>query len=140
MEAESLIFLGLGLILGFIANMTWANCIKGKKKKVKTDDDDDNEWEDDESSEEEDEQGLYGPLLQRNGQPKMIDDSELFAQYPIGEDLKMMLVVRNDLKMGKGKIGAQCGHATLGAYNRAKKMTAGSKYWTTVMERWTWGG
>ena len=69
-----------------------------------------------------------------------MDDSELFAQYPIGEDLKMMLVVRNDLKMGKGKIGAQCGHATLGAYNRAKKMTAGSKYWTTVMERWTWGG
>lgn len=28
----------------------------------------------------------------------------------------MILVVRNDLKMGKGKIGAQCGHAAVGAY------------------------
>jgi peptidyl-tRNA hydrolase len=28
----------------------------------------------------------------------------------------MVLAVRADLKMGKGKIGAQCGHATLGAH------------------------
>lgn len=32
------------------------------------------------------------------------------------EDFKMVLVVRNDLKMGKGKIAAQCSHATLGLY------------------------
>ena len=31
----------------------------------------------------------------------------------------MILVVRNDLKMGKGKIGAQCGHAAVGAYQTA---------------------
>lgn len=41
------------------------------------------------------------------------------------EDYKMVLVVRNDLKMGKGKIAAQCSHATLGLYkklmNRATK-------------------
>ncbi|KAL2540362.1 Peptidyl-tRNA hydrolase II (PTH2) family protein [Abeliophyllum distichum] len=41
------------------------------------------------------------------------------------EDFKMVLVVRNDLKMGKGKIAAQCSHATLGIYkklvNRAPK-------------------
>ncbi|KAK4384742.1 Peptidyl-tRNA hydrolase 2, mitochondrial [Sesamum angolense] len=40
-------------------------------------------------------------------------------------DFKMVLVVRNDLKMGKGKIAAQCSHATLGLYkkilNRAPK-------------------
>ena len=36
-------------------------------------------------------------------------------------EMKMVLVVRSDLKMGKGKIGAQCGHAVLGAY---KKMVA----------------
>ncbi|XP_031485263.1 uncharacterized protein LOC116254202 isoform X2 [Nymphaea colorata] len=29
-----------------------------------------------------------------------------------------VLVVRNDLKMGKGKIGAQCSHATLGLYKK----------------------
>jgi len=32
------------------------------------------------------------------------------------KDVKMVLVVRDDLKMGKGKIGAQCGHATLGVF------------------------
>lgn len=43
----------------------------------------------------------------------------------IRADFKMVLVVRNDLKMGKGKIAAQCSHATLGLYkklhNRAPK-------------------
>jgi PTH2 family peptidyl-tRNA hydrolase len=34
-----------------------------------------------------------------------------------------VLVVRNDLGMGKGKIGAQCGHATLGAYKLACRRT-----------------
>ncbi|CAG7890726.1 hypothetical protein BRARA_A03849 [Brassica rapa] len=31
---------------------------------------------------------------------------------------KMVLVARNDLKMGKGKIAAQCSHATLGLYKK----------------------
>ncbi len=34
----------------------------------------------------------------------------------------MVLVVRTDLGMGKGKIAAQCGHATLGAYKKAVKI------------------
>eukprot|EP00246_Nothoceros_aenigmaticus_P017276 TRINITY_DN8342_c0_g1_i3.p1 TRINITY_DN8342_c0_g1~~TRINITY_DN8342_c0_g1_i3.p1 ORF type:complete len:170 (-),score=35.25 TRINITY_DN8342_c0_g1_i3:500-1009(-) len=34
------------------------------------------------------------------------------------EEFKMVLVVRNDLKMGKGKIAAQCSHATLGLYKK----------------------
>lgn len=37
------------------------------------------------------------------------------------EELKLVLVVRQDLKMGKGKIGAQCGHASVGIYRRAVK-------------------
>lgn len=36
---------------------------------------------------------------------------------------KMIMCVRTDLKMGKGKIAAQCCHATLGAYKRALKRT-----------------
>jgi PTH2 family peptidyl-tRNA hydrolase len=32
------------------------------------------------------------------------------------EDCKMVLVVRMDLKMDKGKMAAQCGHATLACY------------------------
>ena len=31
---------------------------------------------------------------------------------------QMVLVVRNDLKMGKGKAAAQCSHATLAAYKQ----------------------
>lgn len=37
------------------------------------------------------------------------------------EEHKMVLCVRRDLKMGKGKIAAQCGHATLGAYKKSVK-------------------
>ena len=37
------------------------------------------------------------------------------------DELKMVLVVRNDLKMGKGKAAAQCSHATLGCYKKATK-------------------
>lgn len=42
----------------------------------------------------------------------------------------MVLVVRNDLKMGKGKIGAQCGHASVGAYQ------TGLQKFKPVMRRW----
>ncbi|MBN2127081.1 MAG: peptidyl-tRNA hydrolase [Candidatus Diapherotrites archaeon] len=36
---------------------------------------------------------------------------------------KMLILVRNDLKMGKGKIAAQCGHAVLEAYKKALNKT-----------------
>ncbi|XP_017046647.1 probable peptidyl-tRNA hydrolase 2 [Drosophila ficusphila] len=39
------------------------------------------------------------------------------------DNFKMVLVVRNDLKMGKGKIAAQCGHGAVGAYQRAVART-----------------
>mmetsp|Transcript_9795 Transcript_9795/g.23684 ORF Transcript_9795/g.23684 Transcript_9795/m.23684 type:complete len:189 (+) Transcript_9795:61-627(+) len=35
---------------------------------------------------------------------------------------KMVLVVNQELGMGKGKIAAQCGHASVGCYKRASKM------------------
>ena len=38
-------------------------------------------------------------------------------------DLKQVIVVRNDLKMGKGKIGAQCAHASLAAYEKTLKQS-----------------
>ncbi|KAM8961801.1 peptidyl-tRNA hydrolase 2, mitochondrial-like [Pelodytes ibericus] len=33
-------------------------------------------------------------------------------------EIKMVLVVRSDLKMGKGKIDAQCSHAAVSAYKQ----------------------
>lgn len=46
----------------------------------------------------------------------------------------MILVVRNDLKMGKGKIAAQCGHAAVGAYERASECAPQS------LRRWNESG
>ncbi|CAI5722678.1 unnamed protein product [Peronospora effusa] len=46
---------------------------------------------------------------------------------------KMVMCVRTDLKMGKGKIAAQCCHATLGAYKRALKRTPDAiRAWETL--------
>lgn len=44
-----------------------------------------------------------------------------------GGAVKMVLVVRQDLKMTKGKIAAQCGHASLGMYMKLQsRADAGS--------------
>ncbi|PKI75285.1 peptidyl-tRNA hydrolase 2, mitochondrial [Punica granatum] len=52
----------------------------------------------------------------KKNKPKEPLEIEKLAE--IMEDFKMVLVVRNDLKMGKGKIAAQCSHATLGLYKK----------------------
>ena len=41
----------------------------------------------------------------RNCGANKIKDDELFEKFPLTQ-IKMVLVVRDDLKMGKGKIGA----------------------------------
>ncbi|KAI3625706.1 hypothetical protein CBS9595_001067 [Malassezia furfur] len=50
-------------------------------------------------------------------------EGEEDAPAPTSEECKMVLGVRTDLKMDKGKIAAQCGHATLAAYRLAKRIT-----------------
>ena len=42
--------------------------------------------------------------------------------------------------MGAGKIGAQCGHATLGLYQQIKTWVKHSSYWKRVLSRWTVSG
>lgn len=37
------------------------------------------------------------------------------------DNYKLVLVIRTDLKMGKGKIAAQCAHAAVAAYKTATK-------------------
>lgn len=45
----------------------------------------------------------------------------------------MVLVVNQELKMGKGKIAAQCGHAVLGAYKRGQRQAPSAlKVWETI--------
>ena len=68
-----------------------------------------------------------------------MDETLLEKHAEMGE-VKMVLVIREDLKMGKGKIGAQCGHATLGAYRTVQKLAEdGSKFWKKVLDNYTWG-
>ena len=142
------VFMMLGTFIGVFLHIVYQSLYKNKKKKSSIDripgahgrpdmGDDLNEnsgddWEDESSEEEVD---GYKP----NAGPAAIKDDDLFTQYPI-EDIKQVLVVRNDLKMGKGKIGAQCGHATLSSYLNAKRMATNSKYWTKVIEKWNWEG
>ncbi|KDR18489.1 peptidyl-tRNA hydrolase 2, mitochondrial-like isoform X1 [Zootermopsis nevadensis] len=47
--------------------------------------------------------------------------SSTFGEPPCdGEDnFKLVLIVRSDLKMGKGKVAAQCSHAAVAAYQQA---------------------
>lgn len=37
------------------------------------------------------------------------------------DNVKQILIVRTDLKMGKGKIAAQCCHGAIGAYKKSSK-------------------
>lgn len=54
----------------------------------------------------------------------------------INEEVKLMLVVRSDLGMTKGKIAAQCGHATLAVY----KTLMGNAAAEPMLRRWENGG
>ncbi len=62
------------------------------------------------------------------------DDDDLDdATASTTEECKMILAVRMDLKMEKGKIAAQCGHATLAVYKLARRITpAFVKQWETL--------
>ena len=121
-----IIYVILGIILGIMGVYT-AQAFKPSKtkvKKVKEMEDDESEWEDEPDSSEDDEK-------------QTIADEVLTEKYP-AEDIKMVFIVREDLKMGKGKIGAQCGHACLGVYETVKRMTKKSGFWKKIMERWAW--
>ncbi|KAL8153302.1 hypothetical protein V2J09_011062 [Rumex salicifolius] len=54
--------------------------------------------------------GITGSFV---GRPHKLSDSSVPDS---SDDLKMVLVVRQDLKMGTGKIASQCAHAATGMY------------------------
>uniref|UniRef100_A0A182PIY9 peptidyl-tRNA hydrolase n=1 Tax=Anopheles epiroticus TaxID=199890 RepID=A0A182PIY9_9DIPT len=72
----------------------------------------------------------------KNGRPEPSEtensnsegSDKIFAD--MGGEYKMVLVVRNDLKMGKGKIAAQCGHAAVGAFESGLRNTP------TAVRKW----
>lgn len=60
------------------------------------------------------------------------DGKELKSFAERNEEIKLILAVRTDLGMGKGKIAAQCGHATLACYKYMLNSPAG----LGVLKKW----
>lgn len=104
---ENFMIFATGLLFGyhiFGKNGGWWVKKKEKKEKLSDDEYSDSEYETDS------------------------EDSMIEADFPAdgsgdvvipGEEYKMVLCVRMDLKMGKGKMCAQCGHAAVGATKKA---------------------
>ena len=61
---------------------------------------------------------LYLSRRNQSGVSKLVDQAVDSIMSEVSGGYKMVLVVRNDLKMGKGKVAAQCGHAAIGAYRQ----------------------
>ena len=100
------------------------------------------EWEDDDNSGSEEEVDANEKATKREAELK-IQDEVFSEQYPVDSetsDVRMVLVVREDLKMGKGKIGAQCGHATLGVHGVVRRLARDSTYWKKVLDKWNENG
>jgi PTH2 family peptidyl-tRNA hydrolase len=47
------------------------------------------------------------------------------VKYSAFDDFKMVLLIRTDLNMQKGKVAAQCCHATLSVYKQAMSKSPG---------------
>ncbi|GJJ78670.1 peptidyl-tRNA hydrolase, PTH2 family [Entomortierella parvispora] len=63
------------------------------------------------------------------------EENEELADFDdLGEEYKMVLVVRSDLGMGKGKAAAQCCHATLANYKELAKKSP------QTLTRWEYCG
>lgn len=65
-------------------------------------------------------------------------DIDLTALNEIPGEVRMTLVVRQDLKMGKGKAAAQCSHATLALYKKILNPNSPA-YNPEMLERWEYG-
>lgn len=83
--------------------------------------------------------GLRGYLgmLPQHSTSETRKDTEMGTEASIlGEsgEYKMILVVRTDLKMGKGKIAAQCSHAAVSAYKQIQRRNP------QVLKEWEYCG
>ncbi|KAG0367618.1 peptidyl-tRNA hydrolase PTH2-domain-containing protein [Gamsiella multidivaricata] len=62
------------------------------------------------------------------------EENDDLAEFDLREEYKMVLVVRSDLGMGKGKAAAQCCHATLANYKELLKKSP------KTLTRWEYCG
>ncbi|KAF2896555.1 hypothetical protein ILUMI_09605 [Ignelater luminosus] len=62
--------------------------------------------------------------------PTAVPLEERFEFPDLNDEYRLIMAVRNDLRMQKGKVGAQCGHAAVAAYAKALK------YRPKTLSRW----
>merc|ERR1711957_748742 len=125
-----IIYFSLGIAFGlFIAYFIKAFNSSGKEPDVKEEEEDKESDFSDCSSEDEQMTTDIG-FLEEKGYDEVMNTKF----NPTKSQIKMVMIVRNDLGMAKGKIGAQCGHATLGAYKQSKRWAQKSAYWREVAQ------
>eukprot|EP00826_Nyctotherus_ovalis_P043244 TRINITY_DN4532_c0_g2_i2.p1 TRINITY_DN4532_c0_g2~~TRINITY_DN4532_c0_g2_i2.p1 ORF type:complete len:181 (-),score=20.40 TRINITY_DN4532_c0_g2_i2:111-653(-) len=86
---------------------------------------------------------LFHKVLNREGKSNEIANNTSQANLirQEADESKMILIVRTDLKMGKGKIAAQCCHAAVSLYDMIldEKGSHGDK-WRTQLKQWEASG
>ncbi|KAF1523279.1 Peptidyl-tRNA hydrolase 2, mitochondrial, partial [Eudyptula minor] len=81
--------------------------------------------------------GIRGRLLRQPRAGMAAPANNLGSEANVmGEsgEFKMVLIVRNDLKMGKGKVAAQCSHAAVSAYKQVQRRNP------ELLKRWEYCG
>ncbi|KAG7373044.1 peptidyl-tRNA hydrolase [Nitzschia inconspicua] len=95
---------------------------KSVNNKNTNDDDDDN---DNDEYDDDDVDSLDEPLSNNNN----VVTKQCHQWGARDAPYKMVLIVNTSLNMGKGKIAAQCGHASVGAYKRALQRCPNAVKW-----------
>ena len=129
------LLIGLGFVLGVFASFFYWTMTSPNPEQDTTQVEGDGDSDFESASEDDDDQLETDiKFLEAQGY-----DEVMAEQYPL-DNIKMVLCVREDLKMGKGKIGAQCGHATMGGYAQAKRWASKSEYWKKLMKKYSYEG
>ena len=125
MDSQTLVSTIVSTVIGTVGLYSSYRIYRRYKRYFK----DDEEWSDADSDDDDDDSQ---PLMTTSENLNLIKDNYTIYDAPY----KMVLIVNMELSMGKGKIGAQCGHAVLGAYKRARRRAKTAvKWWETTGQK-----
>ena len=125
-ELSALVLVSTWLLAGITGALIFRQTSSMNKqiRSIEAEDEEDDEgddYDDDEDGEDE----LEDEEEDDDFDPSLITDEYTSTDSPF----KLLLCVNTSLQMGKGKIAAQCGHATLGAYRIARAYCPSAIRW-----------